>query len=47
MARRFLIIANPVAGGGRGGRVAPALHRELQARGLQAEVYMTGKAGGS
>ena len=45
MARRFLIIANPVAGGGRGGRVAPALRRELQARGLQAQVYMTREAG--
>ena len=45
MARRFLIIANPIAGGGRGGKVAAALLRQLEARGLEAEPYLTSKAG--
>ena len=45
MARRFLIIANPVAGGGRGRKVAAALRQQLEARGLEADAYLTGKAG--
>lgn len=43
--RRFLIIANPVAGGGRGRHVAAELRRQLEARGLQAELYTTHRAG--
>lgn len=45
MTRRVAIIANPIAGGGRGGRVAPELARHLEARGFEVELTLTGKAG--
>jgi len=40
-----LIIANPVAGGGRGRAMAEALHRELVGRGIDSELYVTTKKG--
>jgi len=43
--RRALVIANPIAGGGRAGRLAPALAAALQARGCTAEVVLTQGAG--
>jgi YegS/Rv2252/BmrU family lipid kinase len=35
------VILNPVAGGGRAGRMAAAIERELSARGLAADVVLT------
>jgi diacylglycerol kinase (ATP) len=43
--RRILILANPIAGGGRARNLAPALARELAARGADAEVHFTAAAG--
>lgn len=40
--RRFLIVANPVAGGGRVARELPAVRRELARLGLDAEIHLTG-----
>ena len=40
--RRFLVIANPVAGGGRVARELPAVRRELERLGLDATVELTG-----
>jgi len=45
MPRRILILANPIAGGGRGRRAAETLRDELAARGLEPELFLTGKAG--
>jgi diacylglycerol kinase family enzyme len=45
MPRAILVIANPIAGGGRARTVAPALQQQLQRRGLAAEVYFTRGAG--
>ena len=39
------IIANPVAGGGRGHRTAKALHEALMARGIAATLFETSRAG--
>jgi diacylglycerol kinase family enzyme len=41
MTRPVLIIANPVSGGGRGGRLAHRLARALAEHGLQAEIRPT------
>ncbi|MBX3461532.1 MAG: diacylglycerol kinase family lipid kinase [Planctomycetes bacterium] len=43
--RRLLLIANPIAGGGRSRQLAPALAAALQARGLAAQVHWTTGAG--
>ncbi|MFM8561269.1 MAG: diacylglycerol/lipid kinase family protein [Solirubrobacterales bacterium] len=40
--RRFLIVANPVAGGGRVARELPSVRRELARLGLDAAVHLTG-----
>jgi diacylglycerol kinase family enzyme len=45
VTRRVLVIANPVAGGGRSRQLAPALAAALQARGCAAEVVLTRGAG--
>ena len=42
---RALILANPVAGGGRSRSLAPQLADALQARGWEAEVYFTQSSG--
>ena len=39
--RRYLIAANPVAGGGRVARELPAVRRELNRLGIDAEVFLT------
>lgn len=39
--RRFLIVANPVAGGGRVARELPAVRREIDRLGLDAEICLT------
>jgi diacylglycerol kinase (ATP) len=39
--RRLLLVANPIAGGGRGKHLAPRLASLLQQRGIEAEVYLT------
>lgn len=43
--QRVLILANPIAGGGRSKRLAPQLALALRARGVDAEVYFTQRAG--
>ena len=43
--QRVLILANPIAGGGRSKRLAPQLADALRARGVDAEVYFTQRAG--
>jgi diacylglycerol kinase family enzyme len=43
--QRVLILANPIAGGGRSKRLAPQLADALRARGVKAEVYFTQRAG--
>lgn len=40
--RRLLVIANPVAGGGRVARALPGVRRTLAALGLDASVHLTG-----
>ena len=45
MAKRALILANPIAGGGRSKVLAPQLGAALRARGWDAEVYFTKCAG--
>jgi diacylglycerol kinase family enzyme len=45
MPRAILVIANPIAGGGRARTMAPALQQHLQRRGLAAEVHFTRGAG--
>ncbi|GAB4151056.1 MAG: diacylglycerol kinase family lipid kinase [Planctomycetota bacterium] len=45
MPRRVLILANPIAGGGRARALAPALERELASRGHAAEVRFTQRSG--
>lgn len=45
MARRVQIIANPIAGGGQGAKLAPELARQLEARGLHADLHLTSAAG--
>lgn len=45
MPHRILILANPIAGGGRARALAPTLQQELQRRGLDAELYFTSCAG--
>jgi len=44
MDQRFLLIANPIAGGGRGKTAAPRLRDALVARGCEVELYFTAKA---
>jgi diacylglycerol kinase family enzyme len=43
--QRVLILANPIAGGGRSKRLAPQLADALRARGVDAQVYFTQRAG--
>ena len=45
MSRNFLIIANPISGGGRSRERAPELRDALQARGATAELYFTERSG--
>ena len=45
MDRRFLLIANPIAGGGRGKTAAPRLRDALVARGCDVELYFTTQGG--
>lgn len=45
MSREFLIIANPISGGGRSRTQAPRLRDALVARGLGAELYFTERGG--
>jgi diacylglycerol kinase family enzyme len=45
VARRILILANPVAGGGRSRSLAPELRTALQRHGLQAELFFSVLAG--
>ena len=45
VSKRFLILANPIAGGGRSKQLAPLLAAELQKRGGSAEVYFSNAAG--
>ena len=45
MPRRFLILANPIAGGGRAARRAEQLVAELRERGMAAELHLTRDAG--
>ena len=45
MPREFLIIANPISGGGRSKRQAPKLRDALIARGQGAELYFTERGG--
>lgn len=45
MNKRFLLIANPIAGGGRGRIAAPRLHDALIALGCESELYFTKKSG--
>ncbi len=41
----FLVIANPVAGGGRGRRLAQQVAARILARGHRCELFLTGRAG--
>lgn len=43
--QRVLILANPIAGGGRSKRLAPQLADALRARGVDAQVHLTQRAG--
>lgn len=45
MPREFLIIANPISGGGRSRTVAPQLRDALIERGLGAELFFTARGG--
>lgn len=45
MFRRALILANPIAGGGRARKRAPALRDALRANGIEAELRFTERAG--
>lgn len=45
MYRRVLILANPISGGGRSRRAAPALVAALAARGIAAELRFTTQGG--
>lgn len=45
MSQRFLIIANPIAGGGRGAGAAERLRDALEGAGAEAELYLTTKGG--
>lgn len=45
MARRFLAIVNPAAGGGRCGKLAPAALERVRAAGIEIEVAETRAAG--
>ncbi len=45
MTQRFLIIANPIAGGGRGSQRGKDLQEALQEGGARAELFFTEKAG--
>ncbi len=45
MARRFLVLANPIAGGGRGRAAADHLVAALRARGCTAALRVTTRAG--
>jgi diacylglycerol kinase family enzyme len=44
LARRILILANPIAGGGRARSLAPELRDALQRHGLQAELFISARA---
>ncbi|MCY2960578.1 MAG: diacylglycerol kinase family lipid kinase [Planctomycetota bacterium] len=44
-AKQVLVIANPVAGRGRGSRAARELAEHLRAAGVETEVFETGKRG--
>jgi diacylglycerol kinase family enzyme len=43
--RRLLLIANPISGGGKGRTLAPQLAVALQRHGVQAELFLTSRAG--
>lgn len=43
--QRFLILANPISGGGKARLLAPALATALRERGIEAEVHLTQAAG--
>ena len=43
--QRLLLIANPISGGGKGRRLAPALAERLVALGVDCEVHLTTRAG--
>ena len=45
MVRRLLIIANPIAGGGKAKRRAVELQEALRPHGIEAECYFTSAAG--
>lgn len=45
VSRRFLLLANPISGGGRSRVLAPAVAEQLRALGCEAEVYFTKAAG--
>jgi diacylglycerol kinase family enzyme len=45
VTRRLLVIANPIAGGGRARHLAPKLCSALQASGCVAELYLTQASG--
>lgn len=45
VTKRFLIVANPISGGGRARIRAPAVAERLRALGCEAEVYFTTAAG--
>ena len=45
MSRRFLILANPIAGGGRARALAPRLQDELRRLGASAELHFTTSKG--
>ena len=45
MSQRFLIIANPIAGGGRGAGAAERLRDALEGACAEAELYLTTKGG--
>ncbi|MBL8736789.1 MAG: hypothetical protein JNL12_10210 [Planctomycetes bacterium] len=43
--QRLLLLANPISGGGKGQRLAPALAARLAARGVACELHFTTRAG--
>ncbi len=45
VSRCVHILANPIAGGGKGRQIAPELARHLDSRGLAAELHFTERAG--
>ena len=45
MAKRFLILANPIAGGGLARKRAPELQEVLRGRGMEVELFFSQQAG--